>query len=183
MKLNVRKSIFCTNEILSNLQEFSIKKSVVSARLEDSEEEENDYKHQSDQKRNISLPLLPLIKLEYKSNSDVKKLSILKGKMDKILAFVDHLNYRLMIINDNLETIKKHRFNPRLVQSDDEGDYLDEPVINRKVFSSKKDQRSQFKPYDVDLEEDQKEEFLDRDSLQKKIFFLESEKKLLKEHL
>lgn len=51
--------------------------------------------------------------------------------MDKILAYVDHLNYRMIIINDNLDTIKKHKINLRICHSEDEGDYEYEPVVKR----------------------------------------------------
>lgn len=40
--------------------------------------------------------------------------------MEQTLAYIDHLNYRVMTINDNLEKMKMFKNNTRLCQSDDE---------------------------------------------------------------
>lgn len=74
--------------------------------------------------------------------------------MEKILAYVDHLNYRMMIVNDNLETMKKHKMNMRICQSDDEGDYQNEPLVSRKIFTSQKNLRGNPKKLDINLAED-----------------------------
>lgn len=58
--------------------------------------------------------------------------------MDKFLAYVDHLNYRMMIINDSLETMKKNKINMRICHSDEEGDYNEEPLIKRQIFTSQR---------------------------------------------
>lgn len=42
--------------------------------------------------------------------------------MDKTLAYVDHLNYRLLLANDKLDRIKNFKHNLRVCKSDDEND-------------------------------------------------------------
>lgn len=76
--------------------------------------------------------------------------------------------------------------NIRAFHSDDEGEDEDDddpPFLQRNIFTSQKNLRGNQKRPDLNLKDDVNEQFVDRESLKQKIFVLESEKKLLKEHL
>lgn len=87
----------------SNLQELSAKNSSFGFESENSDRKNNDYNHANIRNRYISLPIPNVIKHDFKPSSNFNKLKLLKEKVEKLLAYVDHLNYRMIIINDNLE--------------------------------------------------------------------------------
>lgn len=55
---------------------------------------------------NLSLPLDFMSK--YKNNAKLMRLKKINEKMDKQMIYVDHLSYKLMMVVDNMSTLKNN---------------------------------------------------------------------------
>lgn len=172
------RSIFNQNDILSNLQDYSIRRSVISVKS-DISLEDNDYHHRTSQKRLISLPIPVKNLRQLKTISANSRLVNLNEKIDKMTAFVEHILYRISQIGDNLVILKKSKMNIRICKSDDEGET--DNGFTRNIFSSKrkiknKKRGSLFENFDWEndwVEKDNKSQLLQ----------LQSEHQLLQENL
>lgn len=98
-----------------------MKKSVITKKSYINDEE-NDYLDLTPKQKLLSLPVNSCSKPIKIKNKKIHKLIKLNEKMDKNLAYVSHLNYKLILANDKLDRIKNFKHNLRVCKSDDEND-------------------------------------------------------------
>lgn len=112
----------------------------------------------------MSLPIL--VVKEPKKDDRKNKLTNLNKQMDKVLSFVDHLNYRIMILQDSIDQFKKFKSNVRVSRSDDEESQDNDQVERRNISSSKGFKSKLKKNKTINELTKSKTKYLDNDTLQ-----------------